>query len=124
MRIKILGLLLFSIPYIAHSASGYEVSVSIHDSEKELKFPPFEVPFFDQKVLFLVGDCTYSWVIRQESETTVLLEGLISCHYEEGGNHFKLPVFYFDRGGVVANMEFGEDSARMWKYSVEARRLN
>ena len=124
MKRKLLGLLMFSFPCLALSSGGYEVSVMVKDSEKELVFPSLEMPFFGQTVISHAGDCAYSGKLTQESKTTIRLEGKMSCHYKEGDSFMDMPVLSLDSSGQVASIELGDGDEHMWKYNVEVKPIN
>ncbi|WP_318454137.1 hypothetical protein [Photobacterium leiognathi] len=121
MKIKLLGLLMFSFPCFALSSAGYEVSVMVKDSEKELIFPPMEMPSFGKKVISQAGDCIYSGEITQESKTSIRLEAKMSCHYKDGNSFMDMPGLSLNSSGQEASIEIGDEGANMWKYSVEVK---
>ncbi|KJF92344.1 hypothetical protein UB34_20465 [Photobacterium leiognathi] len=124
MKIKLLGLLMCSFPCFALTSGGYQVSVSVKDSEKELIFPSLKVPFFDQKVTSQADDCTYSVKITQEDAAAIRLEAQMHCHYKDGDSYMNMPFFVLNSSGQVASVEIGDEDADMWKYSVDVEPLN
>jgi hypothetical protein len=119
MRIKLLLLLGLGFHGFALAESGYEVFVTVKDTKSELVFPAFEVSKANKSGTSQVGGCTYLGKLTEQDDASLLLEGQMSCVYENGDSTIDMPIFVLSSQGERASMTLGADESETWKYSVE-----
>ncbi|WP_352296017.1 hypothetical protein [Pseudoalteromonas sp. 20-MNA-CIBAN-0454] len=123
MKIKLLFLLGIGFHGFAFAESGYEVLVTVKDAKSELVFPAFDVSKTNKSGTSQVGGCTYLGKLTEQDGASLLLEGQMSCVYEDGNSYMDMPIFVLSSKGDRASMELGDDETETWKYSVEVKVL-
>ena len=95
--------------------------VAVKCEKSELVFPAFEISKTNKSGISQTGGCTYLGKLKEQDDASLLLEGQMSCVYENGNSSMDMPIFVLSSKGERASVTLGDDETRAWKYSVEVK---
>ncbi|GAB1071094.1 MAG: hypothetical protein SAqTSA_11900 [Shewanella algae] len=114
--------LLFGLVSSTAIAGDYELTATIQDSESTLSFPTIMIPDNEDSGQSTVDNCTYTGIITEQADLTLLLQGRLAC---ENNSEYDLPEFTLLGEGGEASFRYSETetSDDEWVYSVNVKVL-
>ncbi|QGS61777.1 hypothetical protein [Shewanella algae] len=115
-------LLLFGLVSSTAIAADYELTATIQDFGSTLAFPTIMIPDNEDSGQSTVDNCTYTGIITEQADLTLLLQGKLAC---ENGSDYDLPEFTLLGDGGEASITYGETETPEdeWIYSVNVKVL-